>query len=1347
MLSKITICTIQIKFKIFCAILCFGSQSISAVKSSYFFDAITNDKGLTHNTVFDICQDSLGFMWFATDGGLNRFDGRNIKQYYALKNNNLLPSNSVPCIIYTTDFQLFVGTSNGLARYVPEKDNFKQLLFKGEPIGDIIAIKQGIGSELLISTENAGAFIYNYKKNLFTPLTFLKDRIFGMTADKEGYYWAFSRFSLYRFNKFNKISNNYFVNSTLFNSAISHIMSDSKGILWVGTFEKGLFTYNFNNNKFSPVTFTNGTEMYYIRTIEEGNSADEYWVGTEKGLFIFNIKTGYIQHFVQSIDKSRKTLNDNAIYKIFKNKQKVIFIGTYFGGVNISKTRNLGFEAIFPNEKPNSLQGKALSSIAKAPDGKIWIATEDAGIAILNTKDQTFRHLFSSQEIKITQPANNIHALLMDKDDCWVGHFMGGLSKVNIKTGHVKRFIGNVNIPFSLNNNFVFSLLNLFNDSILVGTIAGIELFDKNTEKFTRFRENELNDCFVYDMFTAPDGKVWICTYNKGIFILEKNRRGLMSHFKAGDNSHLTSNSIISHCIDSKKQIWIGTRGNGLCRFDSKKNIFETIQKKEMLIDNVVYGILEDNKGLLWISTNKGISRLNFRDSTATHFNFKHGIAGNQYNYKSYFKDTDGTMYFGSVNGLTKFKPEEILTPKVRPTTYFSNFKIFNEIILPDGKIIDKQIDFCDKINLKYNQNSFAFEFASINYFEGDIAYEYFLEGFDEKWSPLTEKMQANYTNISPGKYVFHIRANNRISNITGNERTLIIEIAPPFWASKLAYFLYLVFVGAVSFLLYRNYQNRQAEKVALTIEKIERENLNILHQHKMNFFTYISHEFKTPLSIIIASVEMLFKSNDKQGAETLEMQNLIKRSATRLLFLVNQLMEFRKIETDHAVLNITKANIVDFTNQIIGVYRPLLSKKNIDLKVQMYYTEIELLFDFDKFEKILTNLLTNAVKFTPQYGQISFSLNINPNAIEFSVKDSGKGLDELQKEKIFEVFYSDDISNELVESSGIGLALTASLVKLLKGEITVESESGNGCKFIVNLPITTERTTFNEVENHVINNNLKEIINTTETEIHQSSEVLTVHKEFSIVIAEDNKDLLLLLNKHFKYKYKVKCFENGKNAWEHIANNIPDVVITDIMMPMMSGTELCSKIKTDINLCHIPVVMLTAKTTPEAKIEGLQIGADIYMTKPFSMNELDIQINNILNNRRFLKNKLKDLAHFEGLIIPSTNHELAFIEKLYDLILNNIENSELNVQFLANLLNISRTNLHNKLKQTLQVNTTEFINTIRINKAKELILIKELNFSQIAYRVGFSDVSYFNRTFKKITGKTPGDYLNDYHK
>jgi signal transduction histidine kinase/ligand-binding sensor domain-containing protein/DNA-binding response OmpR family regulator len=1329
------------KSQLLCLLFLFLTAALSGQQTQFAFEYITNNNGLTHNTVYDICQDDKGFMWFATEVGLNRYDGQNIKQYHHIpEDNRSLPSSAIQSLIYTSDSKLFAGTNAGLAVYHPETDDFERISFVEKQT--VIRMKQGHGRELLIST-NEDSFIYNYINDSISKLK-ADNRLYGIITDNEDTYWGFSRFALYRFNRKGEQIAAYRVSSQLFASAISYIRIDKRGTLWVGTFDNGLFTFDSKRNEFKQLVVSKEIKMYYIRTIEESETAGEYWIGTENGLYIINIETNDYKHYTQSFDNKHKTINDNAVYKIYRNKQGIFFMGTYFGGVNIANTRHIGFNAILPDNEPGDLHGKAISMIAKAPNGNLWMATEDAGIVIFDKENDRFRHLLFDEKDPNSISTNNVQSLLMDEKNCWAGHFMGGISKIEIATGKAKRLIQKAGNPKTLNNNFVFALHFLSPDSILAGTLSGVELFDKRSETFSRFRQNEFADCFIYCIFTAPDGKIWFCTSNKGIYVLDRTKQGLMTHFQAGDGSGLTSNSIISYCIDSKGQILVGTRYSGLLKYIANENRFEACQSG-MLIDNIIYGIVEDDEGFFWISTNKGISRLNFEDSTAVHFNVKHGLAGNQHNYKSYFKD-NGIIYFGSVTGLTWFNPKTISVPHETPSVYFTNLRIFNKLILPDSTgLLQQQIDFTRQLTLKHNQNSFTLDYASINYFSNDISYQYYLEGFDDVWSPLGNKEQANYTKVAPGNYVFHIRAVNMLNNSVSEERTLHITVKPPYWASWPAYFLYAALLWGIGYYVYRNYRNRQHEKMALAIEKIEKENLKLLHQHKMNFFTYISHEFKTPLSIISASIEMLFR---KEGASENEILQSIKHSANRLLHLVNQLMEFRKIETDHAVIHITRGNVIDFSNQIINAYRPLLEKKNIKLNVKVSYIEPEIFFDFDKLEKIITNLLTNAIKYTPQNGSIGFVLNVDSEQLQFSVEDSGGGISEKKKDKIFEVFYSDGFSNDVVESSGIGLALTASLVKLLKGEITVDSEAGKGSKFNVKLPYGENAPVPSADEAQAAGITSNDIITRTDdTAVTAKDNTAEDNKEYRLVIAEDNKDLLMLLFRNFKEKYHVKCFDNGKEAWEYINHKMPDILISDIMMPAMSGTELCQKIKTDVNLCHIPVVMLTAKDAKEAKLEGLQVGADAYITKPFSMTELEIRLSNILNNQKALKHRLKELARFEGFDIPVTNHEQAFVEKMLAIVQNNMEKSELDVQFIANELNISRSTLHNKMKTSMNMNASEFINTVRINKAKELILEDSLNFSEITYKVGYSDSAYFTRIFKKYTGKTPGEYKKEFTK
>lgn len=1326
-LSKIIRCLFLMLF--------LGFASISISSANTYFKYITNENGLSHNTVFDICQDNEGFMWFATENGLNRYDGQNIKKYFHTTSVSSLPNSSVRSLLYTPDEKFFLGTLNGLAQYQPDLDNFKLVDVGGEPLNAIIHLSQGFDKEILISTENSDLIIYDYEKETVKKIPFINERIYGSTTDKEGYYWAFSRFTLYRFNKKLELTATFHSNSQHQNSAFSSVWTDSKGTVWVGTFSNGLLTYDFESKTIIP--FIND-KMDFIRTMEEDYQPDWYWVGTEKGMYKINVRTKEVIHQTQSFDKELKAINDNAIYKIYKNKQNVLFVGTYFGGVNILNNNKIGFNSIFPSEKPGHLHGKALSQMAAAPDGKIWIATEDAGIAIFDKNNQSFSHLRVSDNYLTSLPTNNVHALLMDDDVCWAGFFNGGLAKIDLKTHQNKKFKTTTS-PTSLNNNFVFSIFPLSKDTLMIGKIVGIDLFDKNTEQFSRFRENELYDTYIYDIFEAPDGRIWICTYNNGIFIYDRKSNGLMVHHVQGSESGLPSNTIISYCVDSKKRIWVGTRGEGLCRYDEKSGKFISYASQPLFNDNVIYGIVEDEQGMLWISTNNGISRIQIDESKSTHFTVNQGIAGNQYNYKSYFKDSDGAIYFGSIQGLTWFHPNNIKLATERPDVYFSNFSVFNENVeAGKSKIIDKQINSVDVVKLKFNQRSFTVQFAAINYSESEVLFQYYLEGFEDKWSPLTDKLSANYTNIPSGRYVFHVRAVNKINNLVSEEKSFVIRIKPHFLASWPAFLVYLLGIIALAYGLFKYYHRRQNEKMKLAVQEIERENLQILHQHKMNFFTNISHEFKTPLSIILASIDMLSDSKTLDDLETREINSTIKRSAGRLLNLINQLMDFRKIESEHAQLHLIEGNLIDFTNGIISNYFPLLQKKNIVLNERMSYFRPVIKYDFDKLEKIITNLLTNAVKYSSVDSMIDFSMDVKEKELIVKVRDYGKkGMTEEQRKKIFEAFYSDDTAGGEVESSGIGLALTASLIKFLNGTIDVNSKVGEGSEFIVTLPMMYEdeeaKGTVPEISS--IQENIE--VGTEISLLQHSAE----NNDFTLVLVEDNKDLLKLMKLHFSKQYTVRSFENGEEAWQFIQNNAPDAVVTDIMMPIMDGISLCNRIKSDANLCHIPVIMLTAKTNMETRLKGLHVGADAFINKPFLIEELDLRVSNLLKFREIVKKRFFEIAKIEGLDLPAKNVDQTFVERIYEIVDQNLENNKMDVQFIADTLHISRTGLHNRIKKILGISTTDFINTIRINKAKEMIRAEELTFSEIAYKTGYNDSAYFSRIFKKITGLTPGQY------
>lgn len=1316
------------------------------------FQYITVSEGLSYNTVYAIAQDREGFIWIGTGEGLNRYDSYGFKTYYAGNSDNSLPSSEIQSVLVTQKGTIFVGTSNGLCRFDPITEEFSRIYYKGqslEMVRSVIQTKSG----KIYSSGIQGVFALNENGEIESNLPVGKN-IAKIIEGPNGTLWAYRRQQILNFDEHGNILKEFrgnFKGSVRFiPSPVSDIMLDSKNRIWIGTFRNGPLILDPDKETLNPIPLKNkdfdAHPMYFVRNIIEDEDG-LFWIGTEKGLFVYDFETQEYEHYLQSFDRTVQSLNDNAIYKIFKSRENIVWIGTYFGGLNIYNPNNAGFATIKPGIKSNDLKGKALSQIIKGPDNKLWIATEDAGIAIYDVNKSSFQHILNTPQIGTFQIRSNVHALIKDKENnVWAGNFLGGITRIDPKTLKTKNYIHQPGNPKSLTHNFVFSLYCDSSDIIWVGTMIGVDCFDKKTNNFTRFKNKIFRGKFVYEIFQDNDNNYWFCCYNdKGLYRYNP-KLDEVTHFHKDSTVGLLSNTFISHCIDSNGNIWFGTKGGGISRFDPESETFVTYSTDDGLPDNVVYGILEDDNGNLWVSSNKGIYEFNYKTGKIRSFTVGNGLVGNQFNFKSYYKTEDGTMYFGAVNGLNYFNPNDIHIAQNKPEVHFTDFKLFNQSVLPgENSVLEKDIDITNEITLKHNQNVIGFDFIALDFYSrGKNNFFYYMDGFDTGWQAVGNSQSATYTNLSPGEYTFRIKATNNYNIPNELERNIKLIILPPFTQTIWAYLIYTLILAGIVYLAYYLNEIRHKEKMVLKIEKIEKEKLREIHRHKINFFTYISHEFKTPLTIILATLDTFFTKENIPN----EIKNRIitlKRNALRLQFLINQLMDFRKIETDHAQPNLQSGDLIQFLKEIFEAFNSLFNRKGIDY---IFISEKESLhthFDPDKIEKIVSNLLSNAFKFTPKNGVISLKVDTiveNENSfVKIIVSDSGDGMTKEQLEKIFNLFYKSEGEDTEYQGSGIGLTLTQSLVKFLKGSISVESKLDEGTTFTVKLPyheafqIAQPRNSLS-FDKNIIDNLVSQTIGESE-----KSTDSTTKREFELLFVEDNKELLKFLSDHFSSIYKVRTAANGVEALQCISTHIPDLVVTDLMMPKMDGIVLCKELKTNFEYCHIPILLLTSKSDIETRIESFEVGADHYVSKPFLLPELELRIRNILLAKTNLK---KHFIKFGTLNVdyPLKNRDQHFIEKITTVIKNNIENTEFGVTALTKELGIGRTLLHNKLKQILDLSTTEFINTIRLKEAQKLLIQEpELTMSEVAYKVGFNDPNYFSRTFKKMFNVSPSVY------
>ena len=869
----------------------------------------------------------------------------------------------------------------------------------------------------------------------------------------------------------------------------------------------------------------------------------------------------------------------------------------------------------------------------------------------------------------------------------------------------------------------------------------------KGKNSFTHFKPEIFKGKFTYDIFQDNQNNYWFCTFSNGLYCYNKQTDKII-HYEEDSTLNLNSISFICHHIDTNGKLWFGTRTGGLVFFDQQTQRFRTFDMKNGLPNNCIYGILEDGKSNLWLSSNKGISKFNYKTGEIQNYNSDHGLVGNQFNYKSFLKTDDGTMYFGGVNGLSYFNPVQIKADESKPKIHFVNFRLFNNPVKPGrNSILEKAIDFTDKITLKYNQNVIGFDFIALNYHSlGKNKFFYYLEGYEPSWQSAGNQSNASYSNLLPGNYTFHIKATNSYNFPNELEKHIDITVLPPVWKSSWAYLIYTIFLFAIAFLLYRFNEMRYKEKMALKIEKINKEKLQELHQHKINFFTYISHEFKTPLTIIIASLDAFF-SGDNIPNEFKNRIITIKKNALRLQLLITQLMDFRKIETDHATLNLEQGDVIQFLKDIFNAFITLFNEKKLDYVFKSQDEVLNISFDPDMLEKIVSNLLSNAFKFTPEYGQITLNIESveesDRSYLAFTVSNSGNVMTDEQLKNIFNIFFKIETEQNEYQGSGAGLTLTQSLVKFLNGKITVESKLGEGTSFSVKLPYQEPQ---NLVHANIIPVN-KSIIDTFLIQTIADDYDLKPENpisNFEILFVEDNRDLLKFMCEHFRKYYKVKSTSNGAEALKSVQKNVPDLIVTDLMMPQMDGLLLCKELKTNFEYSHVPVIMLTSKSDIESRLGSLEVGADAYLSKPFHLSELELQIRNILISKSNLK---QHFIKFGNLTVdhPIKNQDQQFIEKITSIILTHLDNSDFGINDLTKKLGIGRTLIHTKLKQILDLSATEFINAIRLRQAKKILLENpNLTMAEIAYKVGFSDPNYFSRTFKKNFNMSPTDYKNE---
>ena len=1324
----------------FCVLACFFITifcQAQSVEEHYYFKNLSIRNGLSQNTVNAILQDRKGFMWLGTKDGLNRYDGLSFRKFKHDAANPRSIGNSFITSLYE-DFNgnIWVGTDAGVYIYYPEKEAFEEFDCQSlektrieRSVSMIAGDKQG---RVWIAVEAQGMFCYDARQKLLRnyPLSEISSNIKCFTFDSGGTLWlGFYGDGLY-YCKVNLGTVHPYGSPEdgkreFEGGVITKIVQGNYNCLYIGSVKEGVSELNLTSGQVrNLLAIDESGESIFCRDLLP-YSDNELWIGTESGIYIYNLRTAQFIHLRASLYDSY-SLSDNAIYALYKDREEGLWIGSYFGGVDYYPRQYTYFAKYYPKNIANSLHGKRVREFCRADDGTLWIGTEDGGLNHFNPKTKEF-HFFEP-----SAGFTNIHGLCMDGSHLWVGTFSKGLRVIDTRTGVILRTYTEGHTSHSLNDNSIFSICRTSAGEIYLGTLFGLLRYNRTQDNFDRIPE--LNGKFVYDIKEDSYGNLWLATYANGAYCYDVSARRWKNYvFDAEDEKSLPYDKVLSVFEDSYRQIWLTTQGGGFCLFHPDTETFTRYGLKDGLPNDVVYQIVEDDDRFLWLTTNNGLVRFDPKTMEMKVFSTANGLPTNQFNYRSGFKDEAGNIYLGSINGFVAFDPRTFAENRQVPAVAITDFLLFNKEV-PVGETdspLKSSITFSDKVVLTADQNSFSFRIAALSYQAPRMnKLMYKLEGFDEGWLTIGESPLVTYSNLGYGDYVFKVKASNSDGVWNEQETSLHLSILPPFYLSGWAYCFYVLFFMGCLVCVIFYFKRRNYRKQHRQMEMLEQEKEREVYHAKIDFFTNVAHEIRTPLTLIKGPLENIILKKEVDS-ETKEDLYIMKQNTERLLNLTNQLLDFRKTETRGFRLNFTECDVVAVLRETYLRFTSLAKQKGLDFILELPQECFMADVNQEALTKIISNLLNNGVKYASTYLRIS--LETDEKVFHIRTFNDGEMIPDTMKEEIFKPFVRLDKEDEVTTGTGIGLALSRSLAELHQGSLMMEKGEEVNC-FCLTLPVNQDSTITLSAEN---------VSQVEENSCGwEQEETDTKEKKPMILVVEDNPDMLAFIRKQLTTEYSVLTAMNGIEALAVLDNHYVNLVVSDVLMPQMDGFELCKTIKSDLSYSHIPVVLLTAKTNIQSKIEGLELGADAYIEKPFSVEYLLANISSLIHNREKLRQTFAKSPFVAANTMALTKADEEFIWKLNDIIQANLHNPEFSMEDMADALKMSRSSFYRKIKGVLDLSPNEYLRLERLKQAAQLLKEGKSRVNEICYTVGFNSPSYFSKCFLKQFGVLPKDFI-----
>lgn len=1329
----------------------------------------TDNELISSSLINSIYQDRRNYIWIATEDGLNKFDGVKFTIYKNRPDDSTTIKNNYVRSLFEDSFGRFwVGCINGLHLYNRATDQFTEVnLYNNHLLisPHITSIIESKIHDIWITTSGEGIIRIRKDDQVFQTDTILTRKLSSvylttMIEDRNGRFWIASENQ--GLNMYDPVTDKvvlFKAPSEIGSNQISALCEDKDGNLYVGTLNRGVFRFNPHTQKFDPVPEVHGSILSVKSLLLD--DANHLLVGTDgQGIKIYNEKSGCLEE--SKMPSAPFDLSKMKVHAILQDRTGNIWIGLFQKGVffnpeNTNKFNYWGHKSFHRD----IIGSSSIMSLLKDKEGVLWIGTDNDGIYTLDKQEHSYHFVPGKNSV----PYTVISMIEDDKGNIWGGSFLQGLFCLEKATGRCTYYNNHLDTVVSTAQNKIFCVVRDNRNQLWIGTNgAGVYVFDLDKKQYVdhysqrqakpRFLPNDWINCIHCD----ESGIIWIGSYD-GFFSINPNDSSMEDFTKPG----VLPKVVYSFDEDKKGNLWLGTPV-GLACFNKQTCSATTYTLKDGLSSNVICDILDDDDGNLWLSTHSGISKLKIAETKEDKFvNYYalDGLQGNEFNVGAAFKASDGELFFGGTGGITSFYPEKITDQRVPLNLYLTNLYLKNKPIVYGQKsgyqlILNKFISDVDTIRMSYEDNMFALDFSTFDFgFSDRIYYQYKLEGFNSTWMTTEPGVnRISFTNIKYGTYKLRVKA--FIYSNSSEEKVFTLIIRPPMYLSGWAKLLYLVLfallvLGITRFIL---------EKIRHKNELLRREHTEQLSEAKLQFFINVSHEIRTPMTLIMGPLEKLLMNDNP-----LELHNtylLIYRNAQRILRLINQLMDVRKIDKKQMQLKFKETDLVGFIKDIMKSFEYLAQKKNIDFEFIPPIPALKVWVDLNNFDKVLFNVISNAFKFTPDEGKIAIGLttgtdfsSIGPlrNYFEIRIIDTGIGIDKGKVEKIFERFYQ--IDNEVTHSNfgtGIGLHLARLLVELQHGIIyAVNRTDRSGSCFIIRMPLGKTHLTEDEIETIPDNAPMEPLATHKEdffdwgVEEQPSIETAVRAKtKYKVLIVDDDWDINNYIKSELEPFYKVSQARTGKDALDHILAKKPDLVITDVMMPEMDGITLCRKIKSNVNVNYIPVILLTAKSDDKDWALGLDIEADAYIVKPFNPEILRKTISNLIRNRERLKDKFHNQLDGRMETIELKAFDDVLMEKILKIINTNLSNPKLNVEMLGSNVGFSRVHIHRKLKELTGQSARDFIRTIRLEQAEKLLKQKNLTISQIAEAVGFVSLSHFSSSFREFYGISPKEYMDN---